>query len=66
MDALSSSSGDLPAPTRPLAGPPLIDSAPDTVAVELMVFRICHITLMPLRWLSRYVSRSRRASAGRA
>ncbi len=27
MDALSSSSGDLPAPTRPLAGPPLIDSA---------------------------------------
>ena len=65
MSRARPSSGDLPAPTRPLAGPPMIDSAPDTVAVERLVFRICHLTLMPLRWLSGYVSRSRRSAAGR-
>lgn len=45
---------------RALAGPPLIASAPDTVAIERLVFSVCHWALIPLRRLSGWVSRSLR------
>jgi hypothetical protein len=55
---------DDPAPAspqaRPLRGPPLIASAPPTVAIERLVYSICHVTLYPLRLLSGAISRDRR------
>lgn len=45
---------------RRLQGPPLIASAPPTVAIERLVYQLLRWPLMPLRLLSGYVSRSRR------
>lgn len=50
----------------PQARQPLNIRPANEVAIERLVWQICHLTLMPLRWLSRYVSRSHRATAGRA
>jgi hypothetical protein len=42
----------------------LLASAPESAAVEQLVWQVwqvCHVTLLPLRLLSGYVSRQRRA-----
>jgi hypothetical protein len=47
-------------PATPADRPPLNLRPAHEVAIELRVWRFCHLWLAPLRWLSGSLSRSRR------
>lgn len=47
-------------PATPAVRRPLNLRPANEVAIEILVFRICHVWLAPLRWLSGNLSRSRR------
>lgn len=47
-------------PHRPVAGPQPLPEPPSTLAVERLVWQICHFTLAPLRLVSAFVSADRR------
>lgn len=47
-------------PRRPVAGPQPLPEPPSTLAVEHLVWRLCHVWLAPLRLVSAFVSADRR------